>query len=246
MTAKRGTTRFWKRGMAKWAVVFLAVALVAAACGDDGGDPARVTDVLNPSGTPGASASPSASATPHGSATPYASATPHGSATPYASATPYGSATPTVHATATATHTPTAAATPTATPVATPTASMTPTAAAPSGAASDDQAAMDAWAVVFDSTVEFSEKAPHLEDAAALESSNAAYAASGEGLGGVSLEPTAVEINGDQATITYNVLFGGTPAYTDLTGEIQRVDGTWTVSREVYCGFLASARTPCS
>ena len=105
---------------------------------------------------------------------------------------------------------------------------------------------MDAWALVFDSTVEFSEKVPHLEDAASLESSNAAYSAAGEGLGGISLEPTAVEINGDQATVTYNVLFGGTPAYTDLTGEIQRVNGTWTVSREAYCGFLASARTPCS
>ena len=105
---------------------------------------------------------------------------------------------------------------------------------------------MDAWALVFDSTVEFSEKVPHLEDAASLESSNAAYSAAGEGLGGISLEPTAAEINGDEASITYNVLFGGTAAYEDLTGEIQQVDGTWTVSREAYCGFLASARTPCS
>ena len=105
---------------------------------------------------------------------------------------------------------------------------------------------MDAWALVFDSKVEFSEKVPHLEDAASLESSNAAYSAAGEGLGGISLEPTAAEINGDEASITYNVLFGGTAAYEDLTGEIQRVNGAWTVSREAYCGFLASARTPCS
>jgi len=123
---------------------------------------------------------------------------------------------------------------------------MTPTAAATTDAASDEQAAMDAWAVVFNSTVEFAEKAPHLEDAVSLESSNAAYVAAGEGLGGISLEPTAVEVSGDEATITYNVLFGGNAAYEDLTGEIQRVNGTWTVSREVYCGFLASARTPCS
>ncbi|WP_420619114.1 hypothetical protein [Candidatus Poriferisocius sp.] len=113
-------------------------------------------------------------------------------------------------------------------------------------AASDGQAAMDAWAVVFDSTAEFADKAPHLEDAAALESSNAAYAEAGESFGGFSMEPTAVDISGDEATITYNVLFGGNAAYEDLTGEIQRVDGTWTVSREAYCGFLASARTPCS
>ena len=105
---------------------------------------------------------------------------------------------------------------------------------------------MDAWALVFNSTAEFIDKAPYLEDAASLESSNAAYAAAGEGLGGISLEPTAVEIDGDAATVTYNVLFGGVAAYEDLTGEMQQVDGAWTVSREVYCGFLASARTPCS
>lgn len=105
---------------------------------------------------------------------------------------------------------------------------------------------MDAWAVVFDSTAAFADKAPHLADAAALEPSNAAYAEAGVSFGGFSMEPTAVEINGDVATITYNVLFGGNAAYEDLTGEIQRVNGTWTVSREAYCGFLASARTPCS
>ncbi len=105
---------------------------------------------------------------------------------------------------------------------------------------------MDAWAVVFDSALDFSQKAPHLEGSASLEASNAGYVAAAEGVGGITLEPTGVEIDGDAATITYNVLFGGVAAYEDLTGEIQRVDGTWTVSREAYCGFLASARAPCS
>ncbi len=220
-----------RRSPKRWLALILAVALAAAACGDDGGDPARVTNVLNPSGTTGASASPSASATPHGPASPSASATPHGSATP------------TAHATATAAHTPTATATHTATP--TPTATMTPTATA-SATLDDEQAAKDVWEVVFNSTLDFSDKSPYLEDATSLEASNVAYAAAGERMGGISLEPTAAEIDGDIATITYNVLFGGTAAYTDLTGMAHRVDGTWTVSREEYCGFLASARTPCS
>ncbi|MCY4273741.1 MAG: hypothetical protein OXF00_13995 [bacterium] len=197
----------------------LVVALIAAACGDDGGDPARVANVLDRSGTPGASASPSA---PHGSATPTVS--------------------PAARGTATATRAPTA--------VATPVASMTPTAAATPVAtadtASDGQAAMDAWALVFDSAVDFSEKTSHLEDAASLESSNAGYAVAAQALGGIRLEPTAAEVDGDAATITYNVLFGENPAYEDLTGEIQRVNATWTVSREAYCGFLSSARAPCS
>lgn len=105
---------------------------------------------------------------------------------------------------------------------------------------------MDAWALVFDSSLDFSEKAPHLEDAASLEASDSAYAEVGARVGGISLEPTAAAIDDDTATITYNVLFGGVAAYEDLTGTMQWVNGTWTVSREVYCGFLASARTPCS
>jgi len=113
------------------------------------------------------------------------------------------------------------------------------------GTSDDEQAAMDAWAVVFDSTLEFSAKLDHLDEAASLEESNAAYATAGERMGGISLEPTAAEIDGDSATITYNVLFAGNTAYEDQIGMLERVDGTWVVSRETYCGFLASARTPC-
>ena len=104
---------------------------------------------------------------------------------------------------------------------------------------------MAAWAVVFDSGADFADKAPHLQDAAALEASNAAYAETGEMMNGVSLEPTGATVDGDVAVVTYNVLFGGSAAYEDLTGEIVLVDGTWMVTRETYCGFLASARTPC-
>ena len=63
--------------------------------------------------------------------------------------------------------------------------------------------------------------------------------------GGFKLEPTAVEIDGDTATVTYNVLFGDAVQYTDQTGTLTLIDGVWQVSRSEYCGFLASARTPC-
>lgn len=115
---------------------------------------------------------------------------------------------------------------------------------------SDDEAAaaaIEAWALVFDSSADFGDKAPHLEDSGFLASSNASYAAAGESMGGISLDPTgaAIDDDGDTATITYDVLFGEQPAYTDLTGTIGLVDGVWVVGREEYCGFLASARTPC-
>ena len=108
-----------------------------------------------------------------------------------------------------------------------------------------EQAAMDAWAVVFDSEAGFADKVPHLENAAQLESTVTAYAETGASFGGVSLDPTAVSIEGDVATVTYNVLFGGSAAYSDLSGEMQLVDGVWVVSRDTFCGFMSSARTPC-
>ena len=108
-----------------------------------------------------------------------------------------------------------------------------------------EQAAMDAWAVVFDSEADYADKVPHLENAAQLESTIAAYAETGASFGGVSLEPTAVAINGDVANVTYDVLFGSSAAYSDLSGEMQLVDGVWVVSRDTFCGFMSSARTPC-
>ena len=112
-------------------------------------------------------------------------------------------------------------------------------------ASPEAQAAMDAWATVFDSGVDFADKAPHLEDAVSLEVSNQRYQEAGESLGGITLEPSAAAIDGDTATITYDVLFGGTAAYSDLDGIVTLVDGAWVVGRDEYCGFLASARTPC-
>jgi iron complex transport system substrate-binding protein len=64
-------------------------------------------------------------------------------------------------------------------------------------------------------------------------------------MGGISLVPTSSSVDGDTATITYDVLFGDQAAYNDLTGLIDNVDGTWVVPRTEFCSFMASARTPC-
>lgn len=105
--------------------------------------------------------------------------------------------------------------------------------------------AAEAWRVVFDSSADFADKAPHLEGSDALEAANAAYMQGATRFGGFKLVPTAVEIDGDTATVTYNVLFGDAVQYTDLTGTLTLADGVWQVSRSQYCGFLATARTPC-
>ena len=118
---------------------------------------------------------------------------------------------------------------------------------APVGMSEDSPEGMaaEAWRVVFDSSADFADKAPHLEGSDALEDTNTAYMEGATRFGGFALEPTAVEIDGDTATVTYNVLFGEAVQYTDQTGTLTLVDGVWQVSRSEYCGFLASARTPC-
>ncbi|MEM9464840.1 MAG: iron-siderophore ABC transporter substrate-binding protein [Actinomycetota bacterium] len=108
------------------------------------------------------------------------------------------------------------------------------------------EAAMAAFALVYDSSAAWEEKAPHLENAAALEASNAAYQAGGEGLGGIALDPTSATVDGDIATVIYDVYFGESAAYTGLDRTITLVDGVWVVAEADYCDFLASARTPCS
>src|SRR6056297_1745866 len=106
-------------------------------------------------------------------------------------------------------------------------------------------AASAAWALVFDSTVPFDDKALHLADAEALRPTVEAYSAAGSSFGGISLEPTAVELEGEEATITSDVNFGANPAYGDQSGTLALVDGIWTVSRDEFCSFMASARVSC-
>jgi iron complex transport system substrate-binding protein len=139
-------------------------------------------------------------------------------------------------------------------------AAITPDGAAPAGGSGEDgaapaggsgqdgdaaAAASDAWRLVFDSSVGFDEKAPHLEDADALQATVESYATAGGAMGGITLEPTDVVVDGDTATITYDVMFGASAAYTAQTGTISLVDGTWVVSRSEFCAFMASARNSC-
>jgi iron complex transport system substrate-binding protein len=109
----------------------------------------------------------------------------------------------------------------------------------------DQQAAADAWATVFDSTIGFDAKSGLLEDADALQATVESYTTAGEAMGGISLVPTAVVVEGESATITYDVMFGDTAAYTDLTGTIDKVGDAWVVPRSEFCSFMASARNAC-
>lgn len=109
----------------------------------------------------------------------------------------------------------------------------------------EEQSAADAWALVFDSTVAFADKADHLQDANALQATVEGYEAAGAAMGGITLAPTAVAIDGVAATITYDVNFGAETAYSALEGEMTLVDGSWIVGHDEFCSFMASARNAC-
>ncbi len=53
-------------------------------------------------------------------------------------------------------------------------------------------------------------------------------------------------IEGDTATVTYDVLFGEhRRLHRARPATITSVDGVWTVAKAEFCSFMASARNPC-
>lgn len=109
-----------------------------------------------------------------------------------------------------------------------------------------DQAdAAAAWALVFDSSSDPADVVAHLEGGEDAVATLEAYGEAGQAVGGIGMHPTAVEVGGDAASITYDVLFGGAPAYRDQTGTLSRVDGVWVVPTTDFCAFMSAARVGC-
>jgi len=124
------------------------------------------------------------------------------------------------------------------------TTTMPPAAITP-GEDPDVDAVVLAYQVVFSSETGYEEKAPYLIDPSGLEDTVAEYQSTGASMGGVALAPTSVTINGEVADVTYDLLFGGTTTYPDLSGDSVLVNDTWKITREMFCGMMASARVGC-
>jgi iron complex transport system substrate-binding protein len=122
----------------------------------------------------------------------------------------------------------------------------TETTAVAADADDDSAAAGEVVATVFDSAVPFDDKLASIEGGEAHRADHDGYVAAATAVGGITVEPTDVAVDGDAATVTYRVLFAGTEMYADLTVDVARVDGAWVVPTDAFCGFLASARTPCA
>jgi hypothetical protein len=135
------------------------------------------------------------------------------------------------------------------TTTAAPQATTTTTAAAQEGIVPGEDPDVDAivevYQVVFDSTTTFEEKAVFIDDPTGLEDTVATYTATGNSVGGVTAEPTAVTVAGDGADVVYTLFFSGNPTYPGQPGTAIRVDGQWKVTRDMFCGVMASARSAC-
>ena len=123
----------------------------------------------------------------------------------------------------------------------------TTTTKAPSAStdAQDTQEITALYETVFSSDTTYEEKALLIDDPSGLEGTVDQYMETGESMGGVGLVATGITVSGDSAEVTYDLLFGGNPTYPDLTGDAIRVDGTWLVTREMFCSIMTSARVGC-
>jgi hypothetical protein len=143
------------------------------------------------------------------------------------------------------TTTTTAAETTTTSTVAADTTTTTEAAGIVPGEDPDVDAVVEAYLVVFDSETTFEEKAPYLVDPTGLEDTVVGYTAAGEAVGGITLEATAVTIDGDAAAVTYNFLFAGNPTYQGLEADAVKTEAGWQITRETFCGIMSSARVGC-
>lgn len=120
------------------------------------------------------------------------------------------------------------------------------TTAAEAEASDEDIAAITlAYEIVFSSETSYEEKAPLIVDPTGLEETVTKYQTTGEQMGGVGLLAKQISVSDDLADVTYDLLFGGNPTYPDLTGDAVRIDGTWKITREMFCSIMTSARVGC-
>ncbi len=134
---------------------------------------------------------------------------------------------------------------PTTTEAATTTEAPTTTEAAPFVAEGPDQEEIvQNWDLTF-GIGSFEDRAAALEDSAALEETIDSYVTAVKGFGSIELPVSTIEVNGESATVTFDVLGNGATMAADLTGEMIKVDGTWIVSRDSFCDAMKLARQSC-
>ena len=109
----------------------------------------------------------------------------------------------------------------------------------------DVDAIVTAYSVAFDSQSDYAAKQLHIDDPAGLEDTVARYLETGESMGGISVVVTSVEVDGDEANLTFDLLFNNNPTYPNLPGTAVLTDDAWKVPRWMFCSLMSSARVGC-
>jgi hypothetical protein len=109
----------------------------------------------------------------------------------------------------------------------------------------DVDAIVLAYQIAFDSVSDYETKAPYIDDPTGLEETVALYLITGETMGGVAVDIKEVIIDGETATLTYDLLFNDNPTYPDLTGRAVLTEVGWQVPRSTFCALMSSARVGC-
>ena len=131
------------------------------------------------------------------------------------------------------------------TTTAAPTTTTTAAAGIVPGEDPDVDAIVLAYTVAFDSVSDFEAKAPYIDDPTGLEDTVAQYLVTGETMGGIGVVVTEITIEGDTATLVYDLLFNDNPTYPDLTGRAVLTDAGWQIPRSAFCSLMSSARVGC-
>ena len=113
------------------------------------------------------------------------------------------------------------------------------------GEDADVDAIVLAYQFAFDSTSDFETKAPFIDDPSGLEDTVAQYLLTGETMGGIAVNVKEVTVDGDSATLIYDLMFNDNPTYPDLSGRAVRTEAGWQVPRGAFCSLMSSARVGC-
>jgi hypothetical protein len=102
-----------------------------------------------------------------------------------------------------------------------------------------------AYTTALDSVSPYEVKEPFIDDPSGLAETVAKYLSTGESMGGIGVAVTGVNIDGDTAKVTYDLLFAGNPTYPGLTGDAVKTAEGWKITRAGFCSLMSSARVGC-
>lgn len=111
----------------------------------------------------------------------------------------------------------------------------------------EEQAVADAWLNVFSPDSTWEEMRPHLTGIEKIEDLARQYAETktDQTFAGVTLEVVSVDIAGNTADITFDILLNGSPVQPGNSGVLTLVDETWVVEYDTFCSIVALANYSC-